>query len=272
VSGRPLAVVTGASSGIGLELARQGAEHGFDLVIAADEPRVRWAAGELERAGAAVTPVQADLATAAGVQALDDAVRATGRPVDALLLNAGTGTGGPFADVALADDLRVVDLNVRANVHLAKLVVPGMVARGAGRVLITSSIAADLPGTFQATYNASKAFLQSFALALREELRDSGVTVTALMPGPTDTPFFERAPGMEGTRIAEGRKDDPADVAAQGFAAMMAGEERAVASSLVTKAQHLGSRFLPDSAKAQLNRIMAAPGSGRDDDDSQDRG
>jgi short-subunit dehydrogenase len=157
-------------------------------------------------------------------------------------------------------------------VHLAKLVVPGMVARGAGRVLITSSIAADLPGTFQATYNASKAFLQSFALALREELRDSGVTVTALMPGPTDTPFFERAPGMEGTRIAEGRKDDPADVAAQGFAAMMAGEERAVASSLVTKAQHLGSRFLPDSAKAQLNRIMAAPGSGRDDDDSQDRG
>jgi short-subunit dehydrogenase len=256
---RPLAVVTGASSGIGLELARQCAEHGFDLVVAADEPRIARAAQELRRLGAEVIEVEVDLAKPAGVEELHAAIAATGRPVDALLLNAGTGAGGRFVDIDAADDLRVVDLNVRANVHLAKLVVPAMARRGTGRVLITSSIAAGLPGTLQATYNASKAFLQSFALALRAELARDGVTVTSLMPGPSDTPLFERAPGMDGTLIAEGPKDDPADVAAAGFAAMMAGRERAVAASLRTKLEHLGLRLLPDAVKAQVNRIMAAP-------------
>jgi short-subunit dehydrogenase len=132
------------------------------------------------------------------------------------------------------------------------------VRRGAGRVLITSSIAADLPGTYQATYNASKSFLQSFALAVRTELKDTGVTVTSLMPGPTDTPLFDRAPGMAGTLIAKGPKDDPAEVAEAGFDAMMAGRERAVAASLRTRIEHWGSRLLPDAVKAQLNRVMAA--------------
>lgn len=257
----PLAVVTGATSGIGLALARECAEHGFDLVIAADE-RLDGAARELEAAGAgAVVAVRADLATPAGVEQLDEAVRATGRPVDALLLNAGIGTGGAFTDVPLEQDLRVIDLNVRSTVHLAKLVVPRMVARGEGRVLITASIAAGLPGVFQSTYNASKAFALSFALALREELKDSGVTVTALLPGPTDTPFFARN-DMDDTRLANGPKDDPDDVAADGFKAMMNGDERVVSSSLLTKLEHFGERFLPESVKAQLNRVMATPGSG----------
>jgi uncharacterized protein len=258
----PLAVITGASTGIGLDLARECARGGFDLVVAADESRIRWAARELRLAGAgAVVAVEADLATPSGVRELHEAIRAQGRPVDALLLNAGRGTGGAFVDVPLADDLRVIDLDVRSIVHLAKLVVPDMVARGEGRVLITSSIAAGLPGVYQATYNASKAFVQSFALALRAELEGSGVTVTALMPGPTDTPFFARN-DMDDTRIASGPKDDPADVAADGYAAMMAGEERVVTSSLLTKAEHLGARLLPDGVKAQLHRIMSAPGSG----------
>jgi uncharacterized protein len=256
---RPLAVVTGASSGIGLELARLCADHGFDLVVAADEPQLARAAEELRRLGAEVTEVRADLATPAGVEALHGAILAAARPVDALLLNAGIGAGGRFVEIELADDLRVVDLDVRANVHLAKLVVPAMAKRGSGRVLITSSIAADLPGTLQATYNASKAFLQSFALALRNELADDGVSVTSLMPGPTDTPLFDRAPGMDGTLIAEGPKDDAADVAAAGFAAMMAGKDRAVAASLRTRLEHWGARLLPDAVKAQLNRIAAAP-------------
>lgn len=258
----PLAVVTGASSGVGLELARHCAEHGFDLVIAADSDRVRGAAAELRAAGAdTVVAVEADLATAAGVQRLDEVVRGTGRPVDALLLNAGVGTGGAFADVPLADDLRVVDLNVRSVVHLAKLVVPRMVQRGEGRVLVTASIAAGLPGVFQSTYNASKAFDLSFALALREELKDTGVTVTALLPGPMDTTFLANN-GMDDTRIATGPKDDPGDVAADAFKAMMNGDERVVSSSLLTKVEHLGGRFLPDRLKAGLNRIMAMPGSG----------
>jgi uncharacterized protein len=152
---------------------------------------------------------------------------------------------------------------VRSTVHLAKLLVRDMVARGEGRLLFTSSIAATMPGSFQAVYNASKSFVQSFALALREELEDTGVTVTSLQPGPTDTEFFERA-DMEDTKVGSGKKDDPADVARDGFEALMAGDERVVSHSLSTKLQGRGSRFLPDSAKAKLHGSMAEPGSGED--------
>jgi len=151
-------------------------------------------------------------------------------------------------------------------VHLAALVVPGMVERGEGRVLITSSIASTMPGPFQAVYNASKSFVQSFALALRNELEDTQVTVTSLMPGPTDTEFFERA-DMEDTKIGSGSKDDAADVAQMGFEALMNGEERVVAASLSTKLQGRGSRFMPDSMKSAMHRRMAEPGSGSDDDE-----
>src|SRR5688500_1104133 len=167
-SARPLAVVTGASSGIGLELAKRFEENGFDLIAPPEE--------------------EVDLATPEGVEELHARIRATGRPVAALALNAGVGAGGAFAtDTDLEDELRLVDLNVRSVVHLAKLVLPDMVARNEGRVLITSSIAATMPGAFQAVYNASKSFVQSFGLALREELKDTNVTVTLLMPGPTET-------------------------------------------------------------------------------------
>lgn len=261
---RPLAAVTGASSGIGLELARQFAQHGFDLVVAADEPRIAAAARELDAAGpGAVEAVQVDLATPAGVAALHARIRAAGRPLDALALNAGIGAGGPFATgPPLAAQLRVVDLNVRGLVQLAGLVLPEMVARHVGRVLITSSIAASLPGPFQATYDASKSFAQSFGLALRDELRGSGVTVTLLMPGPTATAFFRRN-AMDDTRIAAGPLDDPADVARDGYAALMAGRERVVSASARTRLQQLGARLLPDAVKARLVRAMARPGSGR---------
>jgi uncharacterized protein len=255
-SDRPLAVVTGASSGIGLELARQFTEHGFDLVVAAEDEAIE----DVE----AVDAVRVDLATPAGVEELHRRIQATGRPVAAAALNAGVGAGGVFAGgpdgTTLADELRIVDLNVRSTVHLAKLLVPAMVQRGEGRLLFTSSIASTMPGPFQAVYNASKSFVQSFALALRNELKDSGVTVTSLMPGPTDTEFFERADMLD-TRVGAGDKDDPADVARDGFEALMAGKERVVASSLSTKAQGRGSRFLPDAAKAAMHRRMAEPGS-----------
>jgi uncharacterized protein len=261
---RPLAVVTGASSGIGFELARQFVENDFDVVIAAEDGDIAAAARELSGAGGTVEAVQVDLAIPQGVEELYARVTALGRPVDALALNAGIGAGGAFAtDTALEDELRIIDLNVRSTVHLAKLVVPGMVARGQGRILITSSIAATMPGTFQAVYNASKSFDQSFALALREELSDTGVTVTSLQPGPTDTEFFERADMLD-TRVGAGDKDDPADVARDGFEAMMAGEERVVSHGLKTKLQGRGSRFLPDSLKAKTHAKMAEPGSAKD--------
>jgi short-subunit dehydrogenase len=258
---RPLAVVTGASSGIGRELAKQFATNDFDLIIAADDGELQSAARELEQLGAQVEAVQVDLSTDAGVDELRRRMSAAGRPVDAVALNAGIGVGGEFANgTDLADELRVVDLNVRSTVHLAKHVVRDMVQRGEGRILLTSSIAATIPGPFQAVYNASKSFVQSFALALRAELKDTGVTVTSLMPGPTETEFFERA-DMTDTMIGAGPKDDAADVARDGFEALMAGRERVVSASTSTKMQGRASRFAPDAVKSRMHAFMAEPGS-----------
>ncbi|MFG1649799.1 SDR family NAD(P)-dependent oxidoreductase [Micromonospora sp. NPDC049275] len=262
-TGRPLALVTGASSGIGYELAVQFAEHGFDLVVAAEDDAIAAAADKLRRdGGAQIQPVRVDLSTEQGVEELVSAVARTGRPLDALALNAGRGAGGAFVGgTNLRDELEIVDLNVRSTVHLAKRLLPGMVERGAGRVLFTSSIASTMPGPFQAVYNASKSFVQSFAEALRNELKDTGVTVTALMPGPTDTAFFERAE-MQDTRVGAGKKDDPAEVAAQGFAALMKGDQTVTAGSLVNKVQTAAGKIIPDKLKAEQHRRMAEPGSG----------
>jgi short-subunit dehydrogenase len=254
----PLAVVTGASSGIGYELAKQFAEHDFDLIVAAEDEGILEVGAELD-----AEAVQVDLATAAGVEDLHRRIGA--RPVDALALNAGIGAGGAFAtDTDLRQELQIVDLNVRSTVHLAKLVLRDMVARDEGRILFTSSIASTMPGSFQAVYNASKSFVQSFALALRNELKDTGVTITSLMPGPTETEFFERA-DMEDTRIGANteQQDDPADVARDGFDAMMSGDERVVSHSVSTKLQGRGSRFIPDKVKAKMHRRQAEPGSAK---------
>src|SRR5919199_2660674 len=195
---KPLALVTGASSGIGLELARQFAENGFDLVVAAEDAELTTAAAQLRATGAQVAPVQVDLRTPEGVAQLYAAATSAGRPLDAAALNAGVGEGGAFVDADLADLQEIVDLNVTSTMRLAHLVLRDMASRGEGRVLFTSSIASTMPGPFQAVYNASKSFVQSLAEALAEELKDTGVTVTSLMPGPTDTEFFGRA-DMDGT-------------------------------------------------------------------------
>jgi short-subunit dehydrogenase len=260
-SQRPLALVTGASSGIGYELAKQFASHDFDLVIAAEDNRIAEVGAELEGLGATVEAVQVDLATDEGVDELYG--RLAGRTVDAAALNAGIGAGGAFAtDTDLQQELQLIDLNVRSTVHLAKHLVRDMVARDEGRILFTSSIASTMPGAFQAVYNASKSFVQSFALALRNELKDTNVTITSLMPGPTDTEFFERADMLD-TKVGAGDKDDPADVARDGFEALMEGDERVVSASMSTKLQGRGSRFMPDSVKAELHRKMAEPGSAK---------
>jgi short-subunit dehydrogenase len=259
-SSRPLALVTGASTGIGLELAKQFASNGFDLVVSARSDALDDAVRELEMLGGVVEPIQVDLASAEGVDQLWGRVQELGRPLAAAALNAGRGAGGAFTDTDLLDELEIVDLNVRSTVHLAKHVVRDMAARGEGRILFTSSIASTMPGSFQAVYNASKSFVQSFALALRNELKDTDVTVTALMPGPTDTEFFETADMLD-TKVGADDKDDPADVARDGFEAMMAGKERVVSASLTTKVMGRAGRFLPDSAKAEQHRKMAEPGS-----------
>jgi short-subunit dehydrogenase len=258
---RPLALVTGASSGIGFHLAKEFAENDFDLIVAAEDQELSAAAAELRSLGAEVEAVRVDLAAPDGVDELYRRVRDQSRPLEAAALNAGIGAGGAFAtDTELDKELKLVDLNVRSTVHLSKYVVRDMVSRGEGRILFTSSIAATMPGAFQAVYNASKSFVQSFAVALRNELKDTGVTVTSLMPGPTETEFFERAEMLD-TKVGSGDKDDPADVARDGFEALMNGDERVVSHSLKTKVQGGASRILPDRAKAEMHRKQAEPGS-----------
>jgi short-subunit dehydrogenase len=259
---RPLAVVTGASSGIGLELARQFAGNGFDLLVSAEDAELATAAESLRASGAQVTTVTADLRTYDGVETLYAAIRAAG-PVDAIALNAGIGAGGPFATgPGVEQQLDVVALNVTSQVHLARRVLPEMVARGSGRVLFTSSIAATQPGPYEAVYAASKAFLFSFSEALRAELKDTGVTVTALLPGPTETEFFERA-GMTDTRVgASDSKDDPADVARDGFEALMKGKDHVVAGSLKNKLMTAAAKLSPQKASAAAHTRMSEPGSG----------
>jgi len=205
--------------------------------------------------------VRADLRTYDGVEDLYAAVVDTGRPLAAAALNAGVGRGGAFLDIDLADELEIIDLNIVSTVHLAKRILTDMAELDEGRVLITSSVASTMPGPFQAVYNASKSFLQSFAEALQNELKDTGVTITSLMPGPTDTEFFHRA-DLDDTRIGQGPKDDPAQVAEQGFKALMEGDKKVLAGSLRTRAQGQAGKILPDSLKSEAHRRMAEPGSG----------
>jgi short-subunit dehydrogenase len=255
---RPLAVVTGASSGIGRELARLCAEHGHDLVIAADTGPLDEVAADLRAHGATVAAVQADLATADGVARLVAAIG--GRPVAALLANAGHGLGHAFLDQEFRAIRHVIDTNITGTLDLIQQVGRGMRERGAGRILVTGSIAGLMPGSFQAVYNASKAFIDSFCYALRNELKDSGVTVTCLMPGPTDTEFFERA-GMQDTDVATGPKATPADVARAGFEAMLDGDSDVVAG-WKNKLQAILAAVTPAEVLAERHRKMAEPGSG----------
>ncbi|KAA0579561.1 SDR family NAD(P)-dependent oxidoreductase [Azospirillum sp. B21] len=254
-----LAVVTGASSGIGLELAKQCASNGFDLVIAADDSAIEQAAGDLRKLGAAVETVQADLATLEGVDRLYAALK--GRTVDALLANAGHGLGHGFLDQDFADARHVIDTNITGTLYLIQKIGRDMRARNQGRILITGSIAGFMPGSFQAVYNGTKAFIDSFSFALRDELKDTDITVTCLMPGPTDTEFFERADMMD-TAVGQGKKDDPAMVAKVGFDAMMKGEGDVVAG-WKNKLQTAMATVTPSGMLASQHRKMAEPGSGK---------
>ena len=263
ITERQFAVVTGASSGIGYELAKQFAKNGFDLLVTAEDKGIFEIVSILEDAGAKVSVHQADLAKREGVESLYQAIRNENRDVDAIAINAGVGVGGDFVrETDLEAELNLINLNVISSVHLAKLVLKDMVRAGKGRVLFSSSIAATMPGTFEAIYGASKAFIQSFALAVRNEIKDTGVTITSLMPGPTETEFFHRA-GMDDTRVGVSEKDHPEDVAKDGFEALMAGKEYVVAGSLTNKILTAANKVVPESAKAAFHRVLSEPGSGK---------
>ncbi|OHV80419.1 SDR family oxidoreductase [Rhizobium sp. LCM 4573] len=261
-SSRGLAVVTGASTGIGYELAKCAAQDGYDLAIAADEPRIQEAAMKLRELGVEVEAMQVDLSTQDGVRRFGTAISALNRPVDLLMANAGRGLGSGFLDEDIHAVQRVVDTNISGALALVHGIGNHMRAQGRGRILFTGSIAGFTPGTFQAVYNGTKAFINSFSLALREELKDTGVTVTCLMPGATDTEFFERADLMD-TKLGQVKKDDPAFVAKIGYEAMMDGEGDVVAG-WKNKLMSAAANVTPASMLAKQHRKMAEPGSAKD--------
>jgi short-subunit dehydrogenase len=260
---RPLAIVTGASSGIGYELAKLFAQDGYDLIVAADQADIEQAAQVFRNVkGGDVQALQVDLSTDKGVQELYEKAKATGRPVDALAANAGIGLGHGFLDQDWDDILKVINTNITGTINLIQLVGRDMRQRDHGRILITGSIAGLMPGSFQAVYNGTKAFLDSFSFALRNELKETNVSVTVLMPGPVDTEFFERADMMDTKVGQDPKKSDPADVAKDGYEAMMKGEGDRV-SGAKNKLQAAMAAVTPETALAEMHRGMAEPGSGK---------
>lgn len=254
-----LAIVTGASTGIGFELATIAAREGYDLIVVADEPLIDAAARDFKQFGTEVQSVEADLSTIDGVDRMLAA--ANGRQIDLVCANAGISKGGPFLDESVTDWRHSVDTNVTGTVYLLQKVLRDMVARNSGKVLVTGSIVGYIPGAFNAIYNATKAFIDNFTEALRNELKDAdGVTLTTLMPGATETEFFARADMLD-TSVGQSKKADPAKVAQDGWDALMAGKGHIV-SGVANKLQVLASGVVPQSTLAQLHRGMAEPGSG----------
>lgn len=259
---RKWGLVTGASSGIGKELAREFVKNNFDVLIVADSDRIYDAAVELQNEGLEgchVEAYQCDLTSYDAVEGLCQHLENSDRVLDAAAINAGVGVNGAFIDNALSEELKMIALNVNATVHLSKRILSKMVKQGEGRVLLTSSVAADYPSPYLTVYAATKSFIQSFAQGVRVELKDTGVTVTALQPGATDTDFFERA-HMEDTPIGQAEKDDPAKVAHQGFEAMMKGKDHVVAGSFQNKIQTGVNKLMPEGWLAEQSASKSEPG------------
>jgi uncharacterized protein len=258
---RSLAVVTGASTGIGYELAKVCAKNRYDLVIVANESEINRAAEELRSLGGSVEAVEADLSTMQGVEALVDAVNAYERPIEALLANAGRGLGKGFLDQNFEEAKAVVDTNITGTIYLIHKIGRQMRAQGRGKILITGSIAGFMPGTYQAVYNGTKAFLDSFSFALRHELKDAGVSVTCLMPGATETEFFERADMLD-TKVGASKKQPASEVAEIGYKAMINGDGDVVAG-WQNKLRAAIAHVAPADLLAEVHRSMAEPGSAR---------
>jgi len=255
-----LALVTGASSGIGLSLARELASRGYDIVVCSAGERLPQSAQQLRASSAEVIEVQADLATRGGIEKLWSHVTALGRKLDVACINAGVGVGGLFSETDLDTELNMVELNCAGTIQLAKYVVQHMTSHADGKILFTASIAGEMVAPREAVYAATKAFVLSFAHSLRYELRDCGVSITALQPGPTDTDFFHRA-GMDDTKVgSEGKSESqPDDVAREGVDALLAGDDHVYAASMKTKIEGKLANVIPGSVKGAMHEKMAKP-------------
>ena len=251
-----LVVITGASSGIGLELTKRAARDGVDLVLAADRD---LQTGEDAARAAGVTSVETvkcDLSTPDGVQALLDTIG--DRPVAALFANAGAGQGGTFLEQEWPEIERTLQTNVTGTIALIHSIGKRMKAADHGRILVTGSIVGHMPGPFNLMYNSTKSFIDFFCVGLANELKDTRVTVTCLLPGLTDTEFFEQA-DMGDTYVGQSNmKADPAKVAEDGYSAMLEGQTQ-ITSGVLNKLQVMFADLLPDDLIAEVHRKMAKP-------------
>ncbi|TXC71400.1 SDR family NAD(P)-dependent oxidoreductase [Sphingomonas ginsenosidivorax] len=252
------AIITGASTGIGFELATLAAKDGYDILVAADEALIESAAQDFRQFGTSVDSLEADLSTFEGVDGLLAAAK--GRQIDLLCANAGRGLGEAFLDQDIAEWRKVIDTNVVGTSYLLQKVLRDMVARNDGKVLVTGSIAGYIPGAFQAVYNGTKSYVDSFVAAIQNEIKESdGVTLTNLMPGPVETEFFDRAHMLDTSVGADPKKSDPADVAKDGWDALMAGKA-AIVSGWKNKIQSAVANITPNAVLAEQHRKMAEPG------------
>ncbi len=263
VPARPFAVVTGGSSGIGFELAKQFLDNGFDLLIAADTGVVQATASlQAYAPRAKVTALTTDLSTAQGARALHAKIRESGRGVDALAANAGIGLGESFLDQQREDWVKVITTNIIGSLDIIHLVASDMREAGHGRILITSSLAAQVPSPYLAIYSASKSFLESIAIAIREELKGTGISVTALLPGGTETNIWARA-GVLNTQLGgPAKKDSAADVAKTGYDALMAGSP-SVVHGFKNRLAAAAANVIPDTLLAWTTRHITQPGSAK---------
>jgi short-subunit dehydrogenase len=242
------ALITGATSGIGKELAKLFAKDGYYIIVVSrNQQELDSTASELRALGTEVSTIAKDLSDMEQAKALCTEINT---PIDVLVNDAGQGVYGLFTENELERELGIIHLNICATVILTKHFAKKMAARGEGKILNLGSVAGKLPGPWQAVYHATKAFVLSFTTAVREEMKDSGVTFTALMPGVTDTDFFNKA-GMNDSKVVQDKEAmaDPADVAKEGYEALMAGKDRVIAGLKNSLEVH-AANLMPDSAVA----------------------
>ena len=246
------ALITGGTSGIGYELAKLFAKDGYNLVIAArNENELKNTSAELERNfGIDVVTFSKNLFDPENAFDLYNEIILKGIQIDVLVNDAGQGHYGEFVDTDIHRELSIIQLNISSVVVLTKLFLQDMVKRGEGKILNLSSIASKIPGPFQSVYHGTKAFVQSFTEAIRNEVKDSGVIITALLPGATDTDFFNKADMEESKIVQEGKLADPAEVAKDGYDALMKGDDMII-SGFKNKVQVAMGNVLPDSAVAE---------------------
>jgi len=253
-------LITGGTSGIGRELAKIFAREHYNLILVArNGQELNSCANEFRQTGVEVVTLAKDLFNRDEVFAVYDEVKAKGLQVDVLVNDAGQGYYGEFKDTDINRELDIIQLNIGATVILTKCFLKDMVARNEGKILQLASIASVTPGPWQSVYHGTKAFILSFSEAIREELKDTNITVTALLPGATDTDFFNKA-DMQDSKIVQDKSSlsNPADVAQDGFDALMAGDDK-VTSGLKNKMMVGMSNVMPETTVAHMMNEQQKP-------------